>query len=68
MAALCVSDTEINVDEVMEHLKNATHYNDENFMTTVSTETSEKFGDDKDNVVLIAVSYTHLTLPTTPYV
>ena len=53
MAAICVSDSEVNVDEVMKQLKGATNYNDENFMNTVSTKTSEKFGNDKDNIVLI---------------
>ena len=52
MAAICVSDSEVNVDEVMKQLKGATNYNDENFMNTVSTKTSEKFGNDKDNIVL----------------
>ena len=53
MAAICVSDTEINIDEVMDQLKNATNYNDENFMNVVSTETNEKFGNDKESIVLI---------------
>ena len=53
MAAICVSDTEIDVDVVMEQLKDAPNYNDENFMNVVSTETSEKFGNDKENIVLI---------------
>lgn len=53
MGAICVSDTEINVDEIMEQLKDATNYNDENFMNVVSTETTEKFGNDKENIVLI---------------
>ena len=53
MAAICVSDTDIDVDVVMEQLKDAPNYNDENFMNVVSTETSEKFGNDKENIVLI---------------
>ena len=53
MAAICVSDTEIDTDVVVKELKNAPNYNDENFMNDVSTETNEKFGNDKENIVLI---------------
>ena len=53
MAAICVSDTEIDTDVVMKELKNTPNYNDENFMNDVSTETSEKFGNDKESIVLI---------------
>ena len=53
MAALCVSETEIDTDKIKTELKTAKNYNDENFMDTVSITNVQKFGNDKENIVLI---------------
>ena len=53
MAALVVSENEINEDEIKKQLSSATHYNSEHFMDMVSTKTSQSFGDDSKNVVVI---------------
>ena len=53
MAALVVSENEIDEDEIKKQLSSATHYNSEHFMDTVSTKTSQSFGDGSKNVVVI---------------
>ena len=53
MGALVVSEDEIDVEAVKKQLKEAKHYNDEEFMDTVSTKQEQEFGDGKDSVVVV---------------
>ncbi|MDX1596794.1 MAG: glutamine-hydrolyzing carbamoyl-phosphate synthase small subunit [Nitrosopumilaceae archaeon] len=53
MAALVVSDTEIDVDSVKKQLASATHYNSERFMNVVSTKKEEIYGSEEPSVVVI---------------
>ncbi|MFB5621700.1 MAG: glutamine-hydrolyzing carbamoyl-phosphate synthase small subunit [Candidatus Nitrosomaritimum yanchengensis] len=53
MAALVVSDTEIDVEQVKKELASAPHYNSEKFMDTVSTKQEEVYGSDEKSVVVI---------------
>ena len=53
MAALVVSDSEIDVDKVKEELAMAPHYNSEQFMDAVSTKRERVYGDDAESVVVI---------------
>lgn len=53
MAALVVSDNEIDVDKVKKQLESATHYNSEKFMDVVSTKQEQIFGKDEPSVVVI---------------
>ena len=53
MAALVVSDSEINVEEIKKQLSSARHYNSEQFMDVVSTKQERIYGDDKKSVVVI---------------
>ena len=53
MAALAVSDTEIDVDKVKTQLQSATHYDSEQFMDIVSTKHAQTFGDGDKSVVVI---------------
>ena len=53
MAALVVSDSEINVEEIKKQLKSATHYNSEQFMDVVSTRSEKIYGDEEQTVVVI---------------
>ena len=53
MAALAVSDSEIDVGEVKEKLARAPHYNSEQFMNAVSTKHERVFGDGAESVVVI---------------
>jgi len=53
MAAIAVSETEINVDEVKNKLDSATNYNMEEFMDKVSTKSTKVFGKEKNTVVVI---------------
>lgn len=53
MAALVVSDSEIDVDDVKKQLKSAPHYNSEQFMDAVSTKQEQVYGSGKDSVVVI---------------
>ena len=53
MAALVVSEDEINVEEIKKQLKEAKDYNSEEFMDVVSTKTEETFGNDKESVVVV---------------
>ncbi len=53
MAALVVSDSEINSDEIKKQLASAPHYNSEKFMDIVSIKKEEIFGHDKKTVVVI---------------
>ena len=53
MAALVVSDSEIDVVEVKKQLEEAPHYNSEKFMDVVSTKQEEVFGSGDKSVVVI---------------
>jgi len=53
MAALVVSDTEIDVEEIKKQLDSAPKYSSEKFMDTVSTKQEEFYGSDGDAVVVI---------------
>ncbi|WP_420546609.1 glutamine-hydrolyzing carbamoyl-phosphate synthase small subunit [Nitrosopumilus sp.] len=53
MAALVVSDSEIDVEAVKEQLANAPHYNSEQFMDVVSTKQEQVYGQDEKSVVVI---------------
>jgi len=53
MAALVVSDSEIDVEEVKKQLSSAPHYDSEQFMDTVSTKEEQVFGDADKSVVVI---------------
>ena len=53
MAALAVSDSEIDTDKVKKDLANAPHYNHEMFMNTVSTKHEQVFGSGAESVIVI---------------
>ena len=53
MAALVVSDSEIDIEEIKKQLASAPHYNSEQFMDTVSTKQEQVYGDDEKSVVVI---------------
>ena len=53
MAALVVSDSEINVEDVKKQLASATHYDSEQFMDVVSTKHEKIYGDQEQSVVVI---------------
>ncbi len=53
MAALVVSDSEIDDKLVVDQLKNAKHYNSEQFMDVVSTKNKQVYGNDDKTVVVI---------------
>ncbi len=53
MAALVVSDSEIDVKKVQQQLKEAKRYDSEEFMDTVSTKSEKTYGDDSQTVVVI---------------
>ena len=53
MAALAVSDSEIDTDALKAQLKGATHYNAEQFMDVVSTKKDQVFGDGQKSIVVI---------------
>ena len=53
MAALVVSEDELDVEQVKKQHKEAKNYNSEEFMDVVSTKTEETFGDDKESVVVV---------------
>lgn len=53
MAALVVSDTEINIEEIKKQLSIAPNYNSEKFMDDVSTKEEQVFGSDEKAVVVI---------------
>ena len=53
MAALVVSDSEINVDQIKQRLAKATRYNSEQFMDSVSTRQKQVFGEEDKSVVVI---------------
>ena len=55
MAALAVSDDEIDSDAITEQLRSAKNYDSEEFMNKVSTETVQSFGDGGESVVVIDV-------------
>jgi len=55
MAALVVSDNEIDVEQVKNKLAAATNYNSEEFMDQVSTKSEQVFGNEKESVVIIDV-------------
>jgi len=53
MAALAVSDTEIDVNEVKKQLESAPNYNSEKFMDSVSTKKEMQYGSGNNTVVVI---------------
>ena len=53
MAALVVSDTEINVEEIKKQLASSPNYNSEKFMDIVSTKHEEVYGSSEKAVVVI---------------
>ena len=53
MAALAVSDTEIDEEKVKKQLSSAQNYNTEKFMDVVSTKDEQVFGKEKKTVVVI---------------
>jgi carbamoyl-phosphate synthase small subunit len=53
MAALVVSDKEIDTEKVKKELSNVTKYNSEKFMGIVSTKEEKIYGDDNQSVVVI---------------
>lgn len=53
MAALAVSDSEIDVDQIKQRLANATRYSSEQFMDSVSTRQKQMFGGGDKSVVVI---------------
>ena len=53
MAALVVSDTEIDVESVKKQLESAKHYDSEQFMDVVSTKEEQIYGDGEKSVVVI---------------
>ena len=53
MAALVVSDNEVDVEQVKNKLAAATNYNSVEFMDQVSTKSEQVFGDEKESVVVI---------------
>ena len=53
MAALVVSDTEIDVEAVKKQLSEATNYNSEQFMDSVSTKEEKVYGNEEKTVVVI---------------
>ncbi|HEU04846.1 MAG TPA: carbamoyl-phosphate synthase (glutamine-hydrolyzing) small subunit [Nitrosopumilus sp.] len=53
MAALAVSDTEIDEEKVKKQLSSAQNYTTEKFMDVVSTKDEQVFGKDKKTVVVI---------------
>jgi len=53
MAALVVSDSEIDVEKIKTELASATHYDSEQFMDVVSTKQEQVYGNDENSVVVI---------------
>ncbi len=53
MAALVVSDEEIDVEKVKKQLSSAPNYNSEKFMNVVSTKEEQVYGSDEKSVVVI---------------
>ena len=53
MAALVVSDNEINVEEIKKQLDSAPKYDDEQFMDEVSTKQEEVYGSEDDTVIVL---------------
>lgn len=53
MAALAVSEKEIDEKEIKEKLASAKKYNDDEFMGVVSTKEPQIFGSEKDSIVVV---------------
>ncbi len=53
MAALAVSDSEIDSDGIMKKLTAVPRYDTEQFMDAVSTKNEQIFGNDKESVIII---------------
>ena len=53
MAALAVSDKEIDVEEIKKKLSSTTNYNSEEFMDVVSKKSEQTYGKEKQSVVVI---------------
>jgi carbamoyl-phosphate synthase small subunit len=53
MAALVVSDNEINEEDIKKQLSSVQNYNNEKFMDIVSTKNEQVFGKEKKSVVVV---------------
>ncbi len=53
MAALAVSDTEIDVEPIKKQLESAKHYDSEQFMDAVSTTEEQIFGNDAEKSIVV---------------
>lgn len=53
MAALVVSDSEIDVESIKKQLADTKSYNSEEFMDQVSTKEAQTYGDESDSIVVI---------------
>ncbi|HEY5736618.1 MAG TPA: glutamine-hydrolyzing carbamoyl-phosphate synthase small subunit [Nitrosopumilus sp.] len=53
MAAIAVSDTEIDVESIKKQLASAKHYDSEQFMDVVSTKKEQVFGNDEKSIVVV---------------
>jgi carbamoyl-phosphate synthase small subunit len=53
MAALAVSDSEIDIEKVKKQLAEAPNYNSEKFMDDVSTKEAKIYGDEEKSVVVL---------------
>ena len=53
MAALAVSDEEVDTSQVQAQFKNITPYNSQQFMDEISTDTIKTYGDGSDVIVVI---------------
>ncbi len=53
MAALAVSDKEIDESELKKNLRTTKKYNDEEFMNVVSTKQPEVYGTEKESIVVV---------------
>ncbi len=62
MAALVVSDSKIDVEQVKKQLESATHYDSEQFMDDVSTKEEKVYGKDENTVVVIDTGAKHAIL------
>ena len=62
MAALVVSDSKIDVEQVKKQLQSAPHYDSEQFMDDVSTKEEKIYGTDENTVVVIDTGAKHAIL------
>ncbi len=53
MAALVVSDTEVDIESIKKQLESAKHYDSEQFMDVVSTKEEQIYGKEEKSVVVV---------------